>query len=209
MGMAVGDFNADGRQDLIVINTRGAHRLLLNTTTDTGNWLTVRLLETDSNPGAIGARLDLDVAGETLIRVLHAGDGYNGQNTYRVHFGLGNALQADALRVRWPDGRWETFGALTANGRYQIQDGEVVTNTETLQPVARGLEVWPNPSQGAVTIRSDGGTLVVRDMLGRIVQTFLVTAGTQQLDLDGLPAGVYAVEVISSTGADRSLFLRR
>ena len=209
MGLAVGDFNADGRQDLIVINTRGAHRLLLNTTPDAGNWLTVRLLETDSNPGAIGARLELDVAGETLVRVLHAGDGYNGQNTYRVHFGLGASSQADALRVRWPDGRWENFGALAANGRYQIRDGEVVTNTESSQPVARELEIWPNPSEGAVTIRSDGGTVVVRDMLGRIVQTFRVTAGTQHLDLDGLPAGLYAVEVISLTGADRSLIVRR
>ena len=149
------------------------------------------------------------MAGETLVRVLHAGDGYNGQNTYRVHFGLGASSQADALRVRWPDGRWENFGALAANGRYQIRDGEVVTNTESLQPVARELEIWPNPSEGAVTIRSDGGTVVVRDMLGRIVQTFRVTAGTQHLDLDGLSAGLYAVEVISLTGADRSLIVRR
>lgn len=209
MGLAVGDFNADGRQDLIVTNTRGVHRLLLNTTPDTGNWITVRLLEDDSNPGAIGARLELDVAGETLVRVLHAGDGYNGQNTYRVHFGLGNAMQADALRVRWPDGRWETYGALAANGRYQILGGEVVTNTESVQSLVRGLDIWPNPSDGAVTIRSEGGTVTVRDMLGRTVGTFRVEAGAQRLVLDGLPAGVYAVEIVSSTGASRSLILRR
>jgi len=209
MGLAVGDFNADGRQDLIVTNTRGVHRLLLNTTPDTGNWVTIRLLEADANPGAIGARLELDVAGETLVRVLHAGDGYNGQNTYRVHFGLGDATMADALRVRWPDGRWESFGALAANGRYQIRDGGVDTNTESMQPVVRGLEVWPNPSDGAVTIRSEGGTMAVRDMLGRTVQTFRVMSGAQRLELAGLPAGVYAVEVISLTGARRSLILRR
>ena len=209
MGLAVGDFNADGRQDLIVTNTRGVHRLLLNTTPDAGNWITVQLLEEDSSPAALGARIELDVAGETLVRVLHAGDGYNGQNTYRIHFGLGTAPEADALRVRWPDGRWESFGALAANGRYRVKDGKVSTRTQELPLLSKPLDVWPNPSRGIVTIRSEGGFLTIRDVLGRHVVHGMPIQGMSRLDLSHLSAGAYLVTVASGTTIEQSLMLRR
>ncbi len=221
MGLATGDFNNDGRQDLIVVNTRGDHRLMLNTTPDTGNWLSVRLLEENSNPGAIGARLELDVGDDTLVRVLHAGDGYNGQNTYRVHFGLGDATQADELRVRWPDGRWETFGPLEAGARYQILNGQVVTYVESFrdvdQPLDASITVWPNPTQGSVRLSSDGWggkslTVQVFDMLGRVVlhnPSASVDSGDQiDLDLSNLQAGVYAVIVSDGRRVWRTINIR-
>ena len=209
MGLAVGDFNADGRQDLIVTNTRGVHRLLLNTTPDAGNWITVQLLEEDSNPAALGARIELDVAGETLVRVLQAGDGYNGQNTYRIHFGLGTAPEADALRVRWPDGRWESFGALAANGRYRVKDGKVSTRAQEFPLQSKQLDLWPNPSRGIVTIRSEGGLLTIQDVLGRLVVHGMPIQGMSRLDLSHLSAGAYLVTVASGTTIEQSLMLRR
>lgn len=216
MGLAVGDFNADGRQDLIVVNTRGVHRLLLNETPDTGNWITVRLLESDSNPGAIGARLELDVAGQTLVRVLHAGDGYNGQNTYRVHFGLGSETRADALRVQWPDGSWESFGELEANSRYQVLNGSVLTHVEqpAALPARSRMDVWPNPAEDQVSFRLDSGLssqhrYVVKDMLGRVLLEGAVRGVQGRIQLEGLPTGVYALTVQNGSNTERVLFIRR
>ena len=219
LGLAVGDFNDDGRPDVITGNSRGEHRLLLNETTPAGNWMSVELRESDAIPGAMGARLELDVDGRTLVRVLQAGDGYVSQNSTRVHFGLGSAESADDLRVRWPDGSWQSFGALAANSRHVIQDGSVVTTVESMEQPEnqRQLErdqvqIWPNPAAGQLRIAADltggqGGELILRDLHGRIVLRQRVRSGSvrETLDVSGLAGGVYLITLHASGSTLRQM----
>lgn len=213
-GLAVGDFNKDGQLDLITANFRGEHQLFINESAEAGHWLTVELRSAGSWPAAIGARLELDVAGKTLVRILQAGDGYLSQNTYRTHFGLGAATEASDLRVRWPDGTWQSFGPLTAGVHHVIRDGVVSTRTETAwtQPESGYLDLWPNPSEGLFTFRANlpevgPARWSVIDVLGRrrLEGQLANGIGSRQLTVDAgiLPPGVYWVVVTTGQAVAR------
>ena len=42
--------------------------------------------------------------GLTQIREVNGGNGYSGQSTLRLHFGLGQAAKIDSVEIRWPSG---------------------------------------------------------------------------------------------------------
>jgi enediyne biosynthesis protein E4 len=42
--------------------------------------------------------------GESWIREVNGGNGYSGQSSKRLHFGLGRLDRLDQVEVRWPSG---------------------------------------------------------------------------------------------------------
>ena len=54
---------------------------------------------------ALGARVKVTVGGETLTQEVHSGSSYLSASDRRLTFGLGKALQADRLEIRWPSGK--------------------------------------------------------------------------------------------------------
>lgn len=106
-GTAWGDYDNDGFLDLFVSNNGGANSLYHNSTND-NHWLKFRLIGTQSNRAAIGAkvRVRATINGQSFwqMREVPGGDGYAGQNSLHVHVGLGNATNADLVRIEWPSG---------------------------------------------------------------------------------------------------------
>jgi ASPIC/UnbV protein/VCBS repeat protein len=104
---AWGDYDNDGFLDLFVGNGGAANFLYHNNTND-NHWLKLRLIGTRSNRAAIGAkvRVHATINGQTFwpMREVPGGDGHMGQNSLHVHVGLGNATNADLVRIEWPSG---------------------------------------------------------------------------------------------------------
>ena len=108
-GIGMADFDGDGLLDLYQTNANQPSLLYRNVSPRAGHWLALRLVGTRSNRDAIGARVVVRAGRETWLREVNGGNGYAGQSTTRLHFGLGAVAKVDAVEVRWPSGLQETF----------------------------------------------------------------------------------------------------
>jgi len=122
-GIAVGDLDNDGSQEIVVVNLFEPPSLLKNFGPK-GNALLVRAV-TGSGRDAIGARLTLTVGGRKEIDEVRSGGYHISQGDFRVHFGMGHATKAD-LTIRWPDGpvgNTETIPGVDANQWIVVRQG--------------------------------------------------------------------------------------
>jgi len=122
-GIAVADFDNDGRLDLVQANADQPLLLYRNITEKKTNWVEFKLIGVKSNRGAIGARVRIRASDLNQIREVDGGNGYAGQSTKRIHFGLGAATKIDRLDVLWPSGTKETFSA-PVNQITTLKEGE-------------------------------------------------------------------------------------
>ncbi|HEX7175665.1 MAG TPA: CRTAC1 family protein, partial [Pyrinomonadaceae bacterium] len=111
-GLAVGDLDADGRQDVVLNNMDGAPTVLRNVTQTPNHWLRLQLVGDPARKSprdATGAAVYL-TAGKTTQRDDRvSGAGYSSQNDPCPFFGLGAAAKVDKLEVVWPGGTREVF----------------------------------------------------------------------------------------------------
>jgi enediyne biosynthesis protein E4 len=123
-GIAVADFDNDGRLDLLVSNAN-ARPLLYRNLQPTGNhWVQFSLQGTRSNPLAVGARLWVTAGGQTQVGFVNGGNGFASQSSLRVHFGLAKATLIERLEVAWPSGARQTFTNLQPDRIYAIVEGQ-------------------------------------------------------------------------------------
>lgn len=104
-GAAVGDFDHDGRLELLIAHGEAEPQpLSLYQADASGNhWLRVLPLTAQGAP-ARGAVVVLELFGRTQRRVIDAGSGYLCQMEPVAHFGLGWQTQINRVRVHYPDG---------------------------------------------------------------------------------------------------------
>ncbi len=107
-GLAIGDFDNDGKMDALVADSEGTPVLLHNCTPSPGHWIGFALTGTGhSNRDAYGAQVTVVTAGRRLTRTCHADGSYLSSSDRRVHVGIGSATRVDSVIIRWPDGRTE------------------------------------------------------------------------------------------------------
>ncbi len=115
-GTSQWDYNADGRQDLIVCNNSDAYALYANSTAMTDNWIAIELSgeDADINRDAIGARIHLSTVDGIQMREVTSGQSRGGNSSLIQHFGIGAATAVD-LQISWPDGASSVINGITAN----------------------------------------------------------------------------------------------
>jgi hypothetical protein len=104
-----------------------------NITEKTGNWIELKLIGTRSNRDAIGARVRVEAGGITQIREVDGGNGYAGESTRRVHFGLGKATKIDRIEIRWPSGQTQQV-VVPINRVTYVEEGRGVITGTTEKP---------------------------------------------------------------------------
>jgi hypothetical protein len=123
-GAAFGDYDDDGRVDVVISTVNGRAVLLRNESAPANHWLTVKLVGRRGNRDAIGARVKVRAGVRTLTREVHGGGSYLSQSDLRVHFGLGPIAPVPSLEVRWPGGAVERFAEVAADQILTIEEGE-------------------------------------------------------------------------------------
>ena len=122
-GAAFGDYDNDGRIDVIVTNINDRPTLLHNEGAG-GHWATFRLIGSKSNRDAIGAKLLVAAGGRRQVIEIRSGGSYMSQNDLRAHVGLGDAARIDRLEIRWPDGAIDTANSVAADRFYVAREGQ-------------------------------------------------------------------------------------
>lgn len=111
-GVAISDYNADGRVDLAVGQNSAATKLYRNEARTSG--LRVRLVGPPSNRAGVGAVIRLQFTEDIMgpMRLVTAGSGYRSQSSLVQVLGKGGR-SVKGVWVRWPDGHEQvtTVGA--------------------------------------------------------------------------------------------------
>jgi hypothetical protein len=121
---AFGDIDNDGAIDIVVTNNNGPVRLIRNQVGARRHWLIVKLESPKLNRFAIGARVAVVRRGQdTLWRRVHSDSSYLSANDVRVHFGLGDKPEIEAVLVHWPDGAKERFEGVKSDRIVKLRQG--------------------------------------------------------------------------------------
>jgi hypothetical protein len=123
-GLAIGDFDNDGRVDVLVVDSEGAPLLLHNRSEQAGHWLGLRLVGVRSNRDGYGAVLTAEFSGRKLLQQCQTGGSYLSASDRRVHFGLGAATTVEKLTVRWPSGHTDVYTDLKADRYLTLREGD-------------------------------------------------------------------------------------
>ena len=114
-GSAYGDFNHDGKLDLVVTALSAPAEVWINDSPDGNHWLELALQGTKSNRNGIGARIRVAAGGHTQYNDVSTASGYASSSAGPIHFGLGTAKVVDEIEIRWPSGTTQVLKNIVAD----------------------------------------------------------------------------------------------
>lgn len=136
-GAAFGDLDNDGQIDIVVEDLDSSPMILKNEGDKSNHWITLELGAKQGNPLAIGARIKVTTGKIVQTEEIRSGGSYLSQNDLRVHFGLGKAMKADLIEIRWNSGKTETLKDIAADKFYAVLEGEGIVPVEKVRPKSK------------------------------------------------------------------------
>jgi hypothetical protein len=220
-GFAWADWDADGDLDLFTAKTfnENENNAAYLNNGNSNKWLEIKLRGNATNRSAIGSNVKVRavINGNPvwLKRAVEGQSGYCGQNL-DLHFGLGNAVIIDSIRVEWQSGDIDSFMNVSTNQILTIVEGQGIIG---IQPngneVPDGFNLYqnyPNPFNPVTKIKFDlpaagNVSLVIYDAAGReaaVLVNQMLSAGKYetQWNSGNYSSGIYFYKLIAGNNAE-------
>ena len=122
-GAAFGDFNNDGKIDIVVTVLNGPPELLMNRTRNQNHWIILKLVGVKSNRDGLGTRVKVSTSHGDQYNEATTAVGYNSSSDKRVHFGVGGAAVIDKIELAWPSGVKQTLTNVKVDQVLTVTEG--------------------------------------------------------------------------------------
>ncbi|RPI27990.1 MAG: CRTAC1 family protein [Acidobacteria bacterium] len=119
-GIGFGDFNKDGRMDVVVTSIEDATELWENTGGNPNSWIILRLRGKKSNRDGIGAQVRIG----SQYNMMTTAVGYASSSHSGVHFGLGDTRKIEKIEILWPSGIRQTLRDAAVNQVLDVVEGQ-------------------------------------------------------------------------------------
>ena len=130
-GLAIGDLNHDGLQDIVMTSLDSQISVFQNSLPDLANnsnqvpgFIMIQLEGVKSNRDGVGARITIKYSDKTRMTVRFGGGSYLSASAGPIHFGLDGAKIIDQLEVHWPSGTIDRHKLVSVNQMIRIKEGE-------------------------------------------------------------------------------------
>ena len=143
-GLAVGDYDNDGRLDALFSNQNAAPQLFRNRDMSSHHWVSFKTVGVKSNRDGLHTRFTLTAGGKKRIGTVRAGSSFLSVSDRRVYFGLGDTAQIDKIEVQWPSGTRDTLAHVTPDQSYIVTEGKGITGH---LPLAATKQAALNPAE--------------------------------------------------------------
>lgn len=135
-GAAYLDYDNDGDLDIAVNVNNGSARLLRNDNGNKNDMLRIRLIGTQSNRDAIGARVTVSAPGVARqVEWVKTGSSYLSQSEFPLTFGLGKpaAGKSVSVEIAWPSGRRESLAHIAADQFITVEEGKGIVAAHPIE----------------------------------------------------------------------------
>lgn len=121
-GAAYADLFNDGRLDVLV-STNAGPAVLFRNEGGANRSLRLKFIGTKSDRDGIGAVVRLTAGGMAQDKMLTSGSSYLSSSELVLTFGLGRAMRADKVEIRWPSGQIDHLTNVSSGQTITVKEG--------------------------------------------------------------------------------------